>query len=78
MSQLQQQLQEIAEPLLSIQELHFWLEKAVAWGQADTADTQRDTCMHLSRLRDFIQQLLTHINNVVSYLEKIYIIDRFR
>lgn len=84
MSQLQPQiqLQQTAEPLLNVQEMQFWLDKVVTWGQADSADTQRDTCLHLSRLRDFIQQLLTHINNMVSHHEtlssEIYILDRFR
>ncbi|XP_068560292.1 Fanconi anemia group C protein isoform X2 [Cebidichthys violaceus] len=65
MSQLQPliQLQQAAEPPLDVQEMRFWLDKAVAWGQADT---QKDTTLHLSRLRDFLQQLLTHINNMSS------------
>ncbi|XP_070760111.1 Fanconi anemia group C protein [Enoplosus armatus] len=71
MSQLQPliQLQQLAEPLLNVQEMQFWLDKAVAWGQADSPDTQRDTCLHLSRLQDFLQQLLTHINNMSSTTE---------
>uniref|UniRef100_A0A3B4FNB2 FA complementation group C n=1 Tax=Pundamilia nyererei TaxID=303518 RepID=A0A3B4FNB2_9CICH len=40
-------------------EMQFWLDKAVAWGQADSPDTQKDTCLHMSRLRDFLHQLLT-------------------
>lgn len=72
MSQLQPviQLQSMAEPLLNIQEMQFWLDKAVAWGQADSPDTQGDTCLHLNRLRDLLQQLLTNMNNTVSYCEK--------
>lgn len=72
MLQLQQQLQveDTADPLLTVQEMQFWLDKAVAWGQAETVETQRDTCQHLSRLRDFIQHLLKHINSMVSYHEK--------
>ncbi|XP_044051850.1 Fanconi anemia group C protein isoform X2 [Siniperca chuatsi] len=68
MSQLQPliQLQQTAEPLLNVQEMHFWLDKAVAWGQADSPDTQKDTCLHLSRMTDFLQQLLIHINNMSS------------
>ncbi|XP_033475849.2 Fanconi anemia group C protein isoform X1 [Epinephelus lanceolatus] len=71
MSQLQPliQLQQTTEPLLHVQEMQIWLDKAVAWGQADSPDTQRDTCLHLSRLRDFLQQLLTHINNMNSTTE---------
>ena len=68
MSQPQPLIQlQTVEPLLNIQEMQFWLDRAVAWGQADSPDTQKDTCLHLSRLRDFLQHLLTHINNMVSY-----------
>ncbi|XP_047446943.1 Fanconi anemia group C protein [Mugil cephalus] len=63
------QLQQTAEPLLNAQETQFWLDKAVAWGQADRPDSQKDTCLHLSGLRDFLQQLLTHINNMSSTTE---------
>ncbi|KAM9360479.1 Fanconi anemia group C protein [Symphorus nematophorus] len=71
MSQLQPliQLQQTVEPLLNIQEMQFWLDKAVAWGQADSPDTQKNTCLHLSRLRDFLQHLLAHINNMSSTAE---------
>ncbi|XP_053182082.1 Fanconi anemia group C protein [Scomber japonicus] len=62
-------LQQKAEPLLDVQEMQLWLEKAVAWGQADSPDAQKDTCLHLSRLRDFLQQLLTHIHNTSSTTE---------
>lgn len=73
MSQLQPliQLQQTAEPLLNVQEMQLWLDRAVAWGQADSPNTQKDTCLHLSRLRDFLQQLLTHINNMVSCRERL-------
>lgn len=67
---LQPQTVDTADPLLTVQEMQFWLDKAVAWGQAETVETQRDTCQHLSRLRDFIQELLKHINSMVSYHEK--------
>lgn len=53
---------------LSVQEMQFWLDKAVAWGQADSSDSQKDTCRHLSRLKDFLQQLLAQINSMVSGL----------
>ncbi|XP_037634921.1 Fanconi anemia group C protein isoform X3 [Sebastes umbrosus] len=71
MSQLQPliQLQQTSEPMLNVQEMQFWLDKAVAWGQADSPNTRKDTCQHLNRLRDFLQQLLTHINNVSSTTE---------
>jgi len=68
MSQLQPPIQIplAAGPLLDVQEMRFWLDKAVAWGQADRPGTRKDTALHLSRLRDFLQQLLTFINSVVS------------
>ncbi|XP_038558540.1 Fanconi anemia group C protein [Micropterus salmoides] len=71
MSQLQPltKCQQTAEPLLNVQEMQFWLNKAVAWSQADSPDTQKDTCLHLSRLRDFLQHLLTHSNNMRSTTE---------
>ncbi|XP_070689501.1 Fanconi anemia group C protein [Pempheris klunzingeri] len=69
MSQPLIQLQQMVEPALNIQEMQFWLDKAVAWGQTDSLDTQKDTCLHLSRLRDFLQQLLIHINNMSSTTE---------
>uniref|UniRef100_UPI003AACBBFA Fanconi anemia group C protein n=1 Tax=Centroberyx gerrardi TaxID=166262 RepID=UPI003AACBBFA len=69
MSQLQPLIQPQAEPLLDVQEMQFWLEKAVAWGQADSPDTQKDTCLYLSRLRAFLQLLLTHINKMSSTTE---------
>ncbi|CAJ1069005.1 LOW QUALITY PROTEIN: Fanconi anemia group C protein [Xyrichtys novacula] len=68
MSQLQ--LQRTAEePLLNIQQMQFWLDKAATWGQAESPDLQKDTCLHLSRLRDFLQQLLTHIESMSSTTE---------
>ena len=61
------QLQHTTELLPSVQEeIQFWVDKAVAWGQADSPDTQRDTSLHLRRLSSYLQELLTHINNVVS------------
>eukprot|EP00066_Takifugu_rubripes_P024625 XP_011613891.1 PREDICTED: Fanconi anemia group C protein [Takifugu rubripes] len=68
---LQQQphMEDSADPLVTVQEMQFWLDKAVAWGQAQTVETQRDTCQHLSRLRDFTQQLLKHINSMASTTE---------
>ncbi|XP_010772182.1 Fanconi anemia group C protein homolog isoform X2 [Notothenia coriiceps] len=65
MSQLQQRTQ----PLLDVPALQFWLDKAVAWGQADRPDTLKDTCLHMSRLKDYLQQLLPHINNMSSTSE---------
>ncbi|XP_019958245.1 Fanconi anemia group C protein isoform X2 [Paralichthys olivaceus] len=64
------QLQHTTEPSPSAQEeMQFWMDKVVAWGQADSPDTQRDTSLHLRRLSSYLQQLLTHINNVRSTTE---------
>ncbi|CDQ83712.1 unnamed protein product [Oncorhynchus mykiss] len=47
---------------LKPQEVAFWLGKAVEWGQTESPDTQRDTCLHLGPLRAFLQLLLTDIH----------------
>ena len=46
------------------QEVQFWMEKAVE-GVEGSPEVQRDTCLHLGRLRDFLQGLLTHIHKMV-------------
>ncbi|KAM7017971.1 Fanconi anemia group C protein [Tautogolabrus adspersus] len=72
MSQLQPQSQlqgSAEEPLLNTEQMQFWLDKVVAWGQAERPETQKDTCLHLNRLRDFLQRLLTHINSMSSTTE---------
>ncbi|XP_020827361.1 Fanconi anemia group C protein isoform X2 [Phascolarctos cinereus] len=35
----------------------FWLNKAVAWGQATTFESQQDVCLHLPQLQKFLQQI---------------------
>ncbi|XP_074137784.1 Fanconi anemia group C protein isoform X5 [Sminthopsis crassicaudata] len=35
----------------------FWLNKAVAWGQATTLESQQDVCLHLPQLQKFLQQI---------------------
>ncbi|KAM6965429.1 Fanconi anemia group C protein [Aplochiton taeniatus] len=67
MSQLQ--LQPEVDALVEPHEGPFWLGKAVAWGQADDQDTQRDTCLHLGRLQAFLQRLLTHMHTISSTTE---------
>ncbi|CAL8344966.1 unnamed protein product [Lota lota] len=52
-------------PLVDAQEVRFWMEKAVD-GVAGSPEIQRDTCLHLGRLRDFLQGLLKHIHNMSS------------
>uniref|UniRef100_A0A3B5L3D8 FA complementation group C n=1 Tax=Xiphophorus couchianus TaxID=32473 RepID=A0A3B5L3D8_9TELE len=44
-------------------QMPFWLEKAIAWGQTDTPHTRNDISLHLKRLRDFLQQLLSEISS---------------
>uniref|UniRef100_G3NVE5 FA complementation group C n=2 Tax=Gasterosteus aculeatus aculeatus TaxID=481459 RepID=G3NVE5_GASAC len=63
------QLPQTAERAPSAGELRFWLDKAVCWGQADGPDARKDASLHLSRLKDFLQQVLTHINNMSSTAE---------
>uniref|UniRef100_A0A8C5GJH9 Uncharacterized protein n=1 Tax=Gouania willdenowi TaxID=441366 RepID=A0A8C5GJH9_GOUWI len=46
---------EPANPSLDAEDLQFWLDKAVAWGQFNSLGTHKDTCLHFSRLRDFLQ-----------------------
>lgn len=55
-----------SEPPLAMEEMHFWLDKAVTWDQSHSAESQTDTCLHLSKLRAFLQQLLTLIDQAVS------------
>ncbi|KAG7252016.1 hypothetical protein CRUP_024982 [Coryphaenoides rupestris] len=59
----------VVEPLVDAQEVQFWMEKAVgrAAGEPESPETQRDLCLHLGRLRDFLQVLLTHMSNMTCY-----------
>ncbi|KAL0979129.1 hypothetical protein UPYG_G00181120 [Umbra pygmaea] len=54
---------------LKPQEAAFWLGKAVEWGQAESPDLQRDTCIHLGRLRAFLHLLLTQMQKQSSTTE---------
>ncbi|AWP07292.1 putative Fanconi anemia group C protein isoform 2 [Scophthalmus maximus] len=64
------QLQQMTEePSPNVQEIQFWLDKMVAWGRADSPNIQRDVSLHLRRLSSYLQQLLTHINNLISTTE---------
>ncbi|XP_028314481.1 Fanconi anemia group C protein [Gouania willdenowi] len=74
------EIQEPANPSLDAEDLQFWLDKAVAWGQFNSLGTHKDTCLHFSRLRDFLQQLLTHINYMSSTadtLKKLPLLGQF-
>uniref|UniRef100_A0A3B5LAS5 FA complementation group C n=1 Tax=Xiphophorus couchianus TaxID=32473 RepID=A0A3B5LAS5_9TELE len=43
--------------LVETNQMPFWLEKAIAWGQTDTPHTRNDISLHLKRLRDFLQHI---------------------
>ncbi|XP_066567311.1 Fanconi anemia group C protein isoform X2 [Amia ocellicauda] len=47
----------------------FWLDKAVEWGQATTLTSQQDVCLHLQKLKAFLQhicQKLQHMSTTVA------------
>uniref|UniRef100_A0A8B9ZF54 FA complementation group C n=1 Tax=Anas platyrhynchos TaxID=8839 RepID=A0A8B9ZF54_ANAPL len=47
----------------------YWLDKAVEWGQGTTLETQKDVCLHLPQLQEFLQQTyetLKHMNSIVA------------
>lgn len=56
-------------PLTMEEEMRFWLDKAVAWDQSRSPESHTDTCLHLSKLRAFLQQLLALIDQAVSNLQ---------
>ncbi|XP_062310173.1 Fanconi anemia group C protein isoform X2 [Osmerus eperlanus] len=58
-----------ADPRVGAQEESFWLGKAVEWGQAKSPESQRDTCLHLARLRAFLHTVLARINATSSTSE---------
>ncbi|XP_071436535.1 Fanconi anemia group C protein [Pithys albifrons albifrons] len=35
----------------------YWLDKAIEWGQATTLESQKDVCLHLPQLQEFLCQL---------------------
>ncbi|XP_019733614.1 Fanconi anemia group C protein isoform X2 [Hippocampus comes] len=50
-------------------EMQLWLDKVEAWGQARSVNVQKDTCLHLCSLRDFLQRLLMHVDGMSSTTE---------
>ncbi|NWV25772.1 FANCC protein, partial [Origma solitaria] len=47
----------------------YWLDKAVEWGQATALESQKDVCLHLPQLQEFLHQLyetLKHLGSVVA------------
>uniref|UniRef100_A0A8C4VJD6 Fanconi anemia group C protein homolog n=1 Tax=Gopherus evgoodei TaxID=1825980 RepID=A0A8C4VJD6_9SAUR len=58
--------QHTAVPKLSFQ---YWLDKAVAWGQTTTLESQQDVCLQLPKLQEFLQQIyesLKHMNSTTA------------
>ncbi|XP_063036462.1 Fanconi anemia group C protein isoform X2 [Melospiza melodia melodia] len=43
----------------------YWLDKAVEWGQATTLESQKDVCLHLPQLQEFLHQLYETIKHLV-------------
>ncbi|XP_008504108.1 Fanconi anemia group C protein [Calypte anna] len=49
--------------------LEYWLDKAIKWGQATTLESQKDVCLHLPQLQEFLHQIyetLKHMDSIVA------------
>ncbi|XP_074787952.1 Fanconi anemia group C protein isoform X3 [Athene noctua] len=47
----------------------YWLDKAIEWGQATTLESQKDMCLHLPQLQEFLHQIyetLKHMDSVLA------------
>ncbi|XP_068858667.1 Fanconi anemia group C protein isoform X2 [Aphelocoma coerulescens] len=44
----------------------YWLDKAIEWGQATTLESQKDVCLHLPQLQEFLCQLYETIKHSSS------------
>ncbi|NXC51207.1 FANCC protein, partial [Penelope pileata] len=47
----------------------YWLDKAIEWGQATTLESQKDVCLHLPQLQEFLHQTyetLKHMNSIAA------------
>ncbi|KAI6058244.1 Fanconi anemia group C protein [Aix galericulata] len=44
----------------------YWLDKAVEWGQATTLETQKDVCLHLPQLQEFLQQTYETLKHMLA------------
>ncbi|XP_027734953.1 Fanconi anemia group C protein isoform X2 [Empidonax traillii] len=55
--------QDAAVPKLNFE---YWLNKAVEWGQATTLESQKDVCLHLPQLQEFLHQLYETLKDVGS------------
>ncbi|XP_078070542.1 Fanconi anemia group C protein isoform X2 [Mustelus asterias] len=46
-------------------DFEYWLNKAVEWGQTTTFESQKDVCLHLPKLQEFLKQIygaIQHMN----------------
>ncbi|NXE88039.1 FANCC protein, partial [Menura novaehollandiae] len=58
--------QDTTVPKLNFQ---YWLDKAIEWGQATALESQKDVCLHLPQLQEFLHQLyetLKHLGSIVA------------
>ncbi|KAF4794974.1 Fanconi anemia complementation group C [Turdus rufiventris] len=53
--------QDTAVPKLNFE---YWLDKAIEWGQATTLESQKDVCLHLPQLQEFLHQLYETIKRL--------------
>ncbi|NWS33886.1 FANCC protein, partial [Polioptila caerulea] len=45
-------------------DFEYWLDKAIEWGQATTLESQKDVCLHLRQLQEFLHQLYETIKHL--------------
>ncbi|NXE22699.1 FANCC protein, partial [Ardeotis kori] len=55
--------QDTAVPKLNFE---YWLEKAMEWGQATTLESQKDVCLHLPQLQEFLHQIYETLQRMDS------------
>ncbi|EDL84414.1 Fanconi anemia, complementation group C, isoform CRA_a [Rattus norvegicus] len=61
------------EPADLASDYQFWLQKLSAWEQASSKETQRDTCLHLSRFQEFLRQMY----ELLKEMDSDAILERF-
>ncbi|NXL95468.1 FANCC protein, partial [Alectura lathami] len=44
----------------------YWLDKAIEWGQATTLESQKDLCLHLPQLQEFLHQTYETLKDMDS------------
>lgn len=53
----------------------YWLDKAIEWGQATALESQKDVCLHLPQLQEFLHQLsllLVSLHHFLTLGKKLY------